>query len=109
MTREEFCKNIDKMSNDIYVKLLNCEYHITYTPKQYEDERWGYDELLITDCEILEAYDKEHENDTEEYDWFATYSRFKTLEELLDGFLIDGVPLGQLLDKIDDMWCTVYA
>ena len=107
MTRQEFCEQFKKMSNDISFKISGIEYHIYYLPVCRENGEFGYDELLIgVRKEIIDFFDA-HENDTGDIDWFTPYAKFKTLDDMLEGYLIGGVPLGEQLDKIYDLWWVI--
>ena len=104
MTRQEFENNVDAMGMKVFFKMLGEVYLINYIPVHFvELDKWGYREIGINKKIAVEEYYEKHKND-EEYDFRAEYEWYKTLDELLDGYKIDGVPLGELLDKVEDMW-----
>ncbi len=109
MTREEFCEKVKTMSSNIYIILQGREYNVAnivlYDSKT---KTFKCDRIGIYDVEIAKAYDEEHRND-ENYTPDDSITWYKTLDEMLDNYKIDGVPFGELTDKIEDMWCTIFA
>ena len=109
MTRQEFENNVNTMGINIFFKMLGEVYFITYIPVHFvELDKWGYREIGINSELAIDEYHEKHKND-DDYYYRDVYVWYKTLDELLDGYKIDGVPLGELLDKIEDMWGVVYA
>ena len=110
MTREEFYKNINQLGWSIYFDILGEEYNIAYTPVyRLDTNTLDFDEICICATKMLDSFEYETECDVEDYDLFLPYSRFKSIDEMLNKYLIDGIPLGALLDKVENMHSVCYG
>ena len=103
MTRKELIDKLPHMSNDMYFDLNGKQYNMSYTPVSLGngalvalggDSAFGYNEIGI--CQMPYV--------SEEFVQF-----FKTIDELLDNYIIDGNPLGEQLDNVGNFHCTVFA
>ena len=104
MTRNEFYENINQLGACIYFDILGEEYTVAYTPVyRLETETFGFDEICICASKILNDFELDYECDIEDYDPFIPFARFKTIDEMLNNYLIEGVPLRELLDKVKNM------
>ena len=96
MTKEKFHELIHSQGNCIYFNVNGDEYNIGYIPVQFEDKTWGYERIGICNVEVAESLYNE-EDDYDPYTWF------KTADDMLEQYLIDGVPLEKHLCDIQNM------
>ena len=108
MTRQEFENNVNTMGNPIYFKLFGEQYSMSPMLINSGLKIVGLEEIGINSELAIDEYHEKHKND-DDYYYRDVYVWYKTVDELLDGFKIDGIPLGELLDKVEDMWGVVYA
>ena len=85
--------------NDIHFELANKKFAITYCPVPLGNGAFGFDEIGIFEEPGTDF------NDEDELD----IAWFKTVDEMLDKYIIDGCALGELLDKIEDIHGTPCA
>ena len=86
MTKNEFKNNIDTQGNDIYFTLKGRKFNVGYLPISLGNGDMGFDKIGIYEIK-----------DESQVNWF------KDVDEMLQGYVIDGIPLGDLLDKVRDM------
>lgn len=82
--------------NSIYFRIFRQEYNIGYIPIQFDNGEWGYEKIGI--CDIKKA--------EEQYDGNSNYDPyvwFETVDKMLEEYRINNIPLGELLDKIENI------
>ena len=96
MTKSEFKRIIGTQGNDIYFELAGNEFNIGYLPVPLENGRCGYDRLGIYEIPKKEITDEDE----------LDISWYKTVDELLEKYVIEGSPLINQLDKVKNMHGT---
>jgi hypothetical protein len=92
MTKNEFKNNIDTQGNDIYFTLNGRKFNLGYIPVSLGNGDMGFDRIGIYEIK-----------DEVKVKWY------KDVDEMLKGYVIDGIPLGDLLDDVQDMHGTPVA
>lgn len=95
MNRSEFIhKILHVLGNDIYFDLFDKQYNVGYDPVALGNGEFGFDEIGIYQMPYVDEENVRY---------------FKTIDEMVDNYIIDGKPLGEHLDNIQNLHCTVYA
>ena len=92
MTKDKFKNNIDTQGNDIYFTLNGRKFNVGYLPVSLGNGVMGFDRIGIYEVK-----------DEAKFKWY------KDVDEMLKGYVIDGIPLGDLLDDVQDMHGTPVA
>ena len=86
MTKNEFKNNIDTQGNDIYFTFNGRKFNLGYIPIAIGNGKFVFDKIGIYEIK-----------DETKISWY------KTVDEMLQGYVIDGKPLEDLLDDVQDM------
>ena len=86
MTKNKFKNNIDVLGNDIYFTLNGRKFNVGYLPVPLGNGDMGFDRIGIYEIK-----------DESEVKWY------KNVDEMLNSYVIDGIPLGDILDDVQDM------
>lgn len=86
MTKNEFRNNVETQGNDIYFTLNGREFNLGYIPIPLGNGEFGFDKIGIYEIK-----------DKSKIMWY------KNVDEMLRGYVIDGRPLGDMLDDVQNM------
>lgn len=92
MTKNEFKNNIDTQGNNIYFTLNGRKFNLGYIPIALGNGEFSFDKIGIYEVK-----------DEEKVKWY------KDVDEMLKEYVIDGIPLGDILDEVQDMHGTPIA
>ena len=96
MTKSEFKHNIETQGNDIFFELAERKFNVGYLPIPLGNGKFGFDKIGIYEVPKKDIT----EDDEIDISWY------KTVEEMLEKYAINGTPLIEQLDKVKNMLGT---